>query len=46
VRRHRTLLVLDGIEPLQYPLNDPQAERLTDQALEALLQGLAQDNPG
>src|SRR5262249_17341690 len=46
VRRHRTLLVLDGIEPLQYPLNDPQAGRLKDQALEALLQGLAADNPG
>ncbi len=46
VRRHRTLLVLDGIEPLQYPLNDPQAGRLKDQALEALLQSLAADNPG
>lgn len=38
IRRHRTLLVLDGIEPLQYPMNDPQAGRLKDQALEALLQ--------
>ncbi len=46
IRRHRTLLVLDGIEPLQYPLNDAQAGRLKDQALEALLQGLAADNPG
>jgi len=46
VRRHRTLLVLDGIEPLQYPVNDPQAGRLKDQALEALLQSLAADNPG
>jgi hypothetical protein len=46
VRRHRTLLVLDGIEPLQYPPGDPQAGRLKDQALEALLQGLAADNPG
>ncbi len=46
IRKHRTLLVLDGIEPLQYPLNDPQAGRLKDQALEALLQGLAADNPG
>jgi hypothetical protein len=45
VRRHRTLLVLDGIEPLQYPPNDQvQAGRLKDQALEALLQGLAADN--
>lgn len=46
IRKQRTLLVLDGIEPLQYPLNDPQAGRLKDQALEALLQGLAADNPG
>lgn len=46
VRQHRTLLVLDGIEPLQYPVNDPQAGRLKDQALEALLQSLAADNPG
>lgn len=46
IQQHRTLLVLDGIEPLQYPVNDPQAGRLKDQALEALLQGLAADNPG
>jgi hypothetical protein len=46
IRRHRTLLVLDGIEPLQYPPGDPQAGRLKDQALEALLLSLAADNPG
>jgi hypothetical protein len=46
VRRYRTLLILDGIEPLQYPANDPRAGRLKDQALEALLQGLAADNFG
>jgi hypothetical protein len=46
ISQHHTLLVLDGIEPLQYPVNDPQAGRLRDQALEALLQGLAADNPG
>jgi hypothetical protein len=46
VRRHRALLVLDGIEPLQYPPGDAQAGRLKDQALEALLQGLAAANPG
>jgi hypothetical protein len=46
VRRYRTLVILDGIEPLQYPPGDPQAGRLKDQALEALLQGLAADNPG
>lgn len=46
IRQFRTLLVLDGIEPLQYPVNDPQAGRLKDQALEALLQSLAADNRG
>lgn len=46
IRKYRTLLVLDGIEPLQHPPSDPQAGRLKDQALEALLQGLAADNPG
>ncbi|MEM9605330.1 MAG: hypothetical protein AAGA11_20880, partial [Pseudomonadota bacterium] len=46
IRQHRTLLVLDGIEPLQYPPNDPQAGRLKDSALEALLRELAADNPG
>ena len=46
VRTQRTLLVLDGIEPLQYPPNSPQAGELKDEALVALLQGLAMDNPG
>lgn len=46
IRRHRTLLILDGIEPLQYPPNDPQAGRLKEPALEALLRELAADNPG
>lgn len=46
VRQHRTLLILDGIEPLQYPPGDPQAGRLKDPALEALLRELAADNPG
>lgn len=46
IRQHRTLLILDGIEPLQYPPNDPQAGRLKDQALDALLRELAVDNPG
>ncbi|MEQ1511863.1 MAG: SEFIR domain-containing protein [Lysobacteraceae bacterium] len=46
IRQHRTLLILDGIEPLQYPPNDPQAGRLKDQALEALLRELAADNAG
>ncbi len=48
VRQHKTLLVLDGVEPLQYPPTDRsgQAGRLKDQALEALLQSLVQDNTG
>lgn len=46
IRQHRTLLVLDGIEPLQYPPNDPQAGWLKDPALESLLRELAADNPG
>jgi tetratricopeptide (TPR) repeat protein len=46
IRKHRTLLILDGIEPLQYPPGDPQAGRLKDPALEALLRELAADNPG
>ena len=44
--QHRTLLVLDGLEPLQYPPNSPQAGEFKDQALAALLQGLAMDSPG
>jgi hypothetical protein len=46
IRQQRTLLVLDGIEPLQYPPSDPQAGRLKDPALESLLRGLAFQNPG
>lgn len=46
IRQHRALLILDGIEPLQYPPNDPQAGRLKDPALESLLRELAADNPG
>lgn len=46
IRQHRTLLVLDGIEPLQYPETDQQAGRIRDPALEALVQSLAADNPG
>ena len=45
VARHRTLLVLDGVEPLQHAPG-PLAGRLTDPALAALLKNLAQHNPG
>ena len=41
------LLVLDGIEPLQYPPGRPEIEgRLKDPGLAALLKGLAAGNPG
>jgi transcriptional regulator with XRE-family HTH domain len=48
IRQHRTLLVLDGIEPLQYPPTDAskQGGRLKDAALQTLLQTLVADNPG
>jgi len=45
VARKRSLLVLDGMEPLQYPPG-PLAGQLKDPVLEALLKGLAQQNPG
>jgi hypothetical protein len=45
VAQKRTLLVLDGVEPLQYPPG-PVGGQLKDPALEALLKGLAQKNPG
>ncbi len=45
VAERRTLLVLDGIEPLQHPPG-PLAGQLKDPALETLLRGLAQQNPG
>jgi len=45
VAQRPTLLVLDGLEPLQYPPG-PLSGQLKDPALEALLKGLAQRNPG
>jgi tetratricopeptide (TPR) repeat protein len=41
VRRRPALLVLDGLEPLQYP-PEPMQGRLKDQAVEALLLTLAE----
>lgn len=47
LRKERTLLVLDGLEPLQNPPRDPEQEGLlTDQALAVLLQNLAAANSG
>jgi tetratricopeptide (TPR) repeat protein len=45
VRREKSLLILDGIEPLQYSTG-PLAGRLKDSGLAALLKGLAGANPG
>ena len=45
VAQRPTLLVLDGLEPLQYPPGT-MAGKLKDPAIEALLKGLAQQNPG
>ncbi|HEX3528220.1 MAG TPA: TIR domain-containing protein [Thermoanaerobaculia bacterium] len=47
MRKERTLLILDGVEPLQYPPGRPEIEgRLKDPGLTALLKGLAVGNPG
>jgi tetratricopeptide (TPR) repeat protein len=45
IAERKTLLVLDGIEPLQYPPG-PVGGKLKDPAIEALLMGLAQQNRG
>ena len=46
IQSQRTLLILDGLEPLQYPPNHAQAGQLTDPDLSELLGRLAQRNPG
>lgn len=47
LRKERSILFLDGLEPLQHPPRDPEKEGLlADQALAVLLQNLAADNPG
>jgi len=45
VKQQRTLLILDGMEPLQHPPG-PMTHELTDPSIQALLQGLQRDNPG
>src|SRR6201984_2318885 len=45
VARHRTLLVLDGLEPLQNPPG-PQEGRIREPSLQALLRELAAFNKG
>lgn len=45
IRQKRTLLILDGLEPLQSPPG-PMVGRLKDPALASLLRELAYHNPG
>ena len=45
IRRERTLLILDGVEPLQYPAGETKGQ-LKDPALQTLLKDLAVSNPG
>ena len=45
IAQRRTLLVLDGVEPLQHPPG-PLAGELKDPALATLLKGLARSNSG
>lgn len=45
IRERRTLLILDGLEPLQYPPG-PMQGRLKDQGLQALMRELRRHNPG
>lgn len=45
IRQSRTLLILDGLEPLQHPPG-PQEGKLKDAAMQALLVELAGQQPG
>ena len=45
INAQRTLLILDGLEPLQYPVGTMHGE-LKDQGLKALVQQLAASNQG
>ena len=46
VGERRALLILDGVEPLQYPPTSPTPGELKDQGLAALLKGLAATSLG
>ena len=46
VGQRRALLVLDGLEPLQYPPGPPLHGKLKDEGLAALLKGLAANSKG
>ena len=45
IRKQKTLLILDGIEPLQHPLREDEG-RIRDPALQSLVRELANHNPG
>ncbi len=45
LRRQRTLLILDGLEPLQYPPGELEGQ-LKDQGLRVLLREIAANQPG
>jgi len=45
VKAHRTLLILDGLEPLQYPPGEMEG-KLRDPSIECLLKELAHSNKG
>ena len=45
IRRERTLLILDGLEPIQFPPG-PQMGHFKDPGMEALLRELSAHNPG
>ncbi|MDG4597365.1 MAG: hypothetical protein P9F75_17040 [Candidatus Contendobacter sp.] len=46
VGERKNLLILDGLEPLQYAPTSPTPGELRDQGIAALLKGLAQHNRG
>jgi DNA-binding transcriptional ArsR family regulator len=46
VSKQRALLILDGVEPLQYAPTSPTGSELKDQGVSALLKALAQNNDG
>ncbi len=46
VAEKRALLILDGLEPLQYAPTSPTPGELKDEGLKALLKGLAQNSRG
>ena len=45
IRKQKTLLILDGMEPLQHPLREEEG-RIRDPGLQSLVRELANHNPG